>query len=90
MEHVRPGYKAVVRLMAYAVRPTEVEVESVGWGIAMDDGQPGYNLLPRVRPTFEWIRLVQRIPVRFRLKDIPEGVELRVGTTATVIVPGPD
>lgn len=90
MENVKPGYKAVVRLMAYPDSPIEAEVESIGWGIALDDGQPGYNLLPRVRPTFEWIRLAQRIPVRIRLKDIPEGIELRVGITASVIVLGPE
>lgn len=88
MEQIRPGYKAVVRLMAYPDKPIVSEVESVGWGIATQDGQPGYDLLPRVRPSFEWIRLAQRIPVRIKLGDIPEGVQLRVGTTATVIVLG--
>jgi len=88
MENVKPGYKAVVKLMAYPDKPIDSTVESLGWGIAMDDGQPGFNLLPRVRPTFEWIRLAQRIPVRIRLGEIPEGVDLRVGTTATVIVLG--
>jgi RND family efflux transporter MFP subunit len=38
MENVKPGYRAMVRLMAYADDPIEAEVESVGWGIAMDDG----------------------------------------------------
>ena len=86
MQNVRPGHKAVVRLMSYPDQPIDAKVESIGWGIAKPDGSPGYNLLPQVQATFEWIRLAQRIPVRIELGDIPESVELRVGTTATVIV----
>ncbi|MFZ1537459.1 MAG: hypothetical protein WAT23_08755, partial [Chromatiaceae bacterium] len=39
-----------------------------------------------VSPTFQWIRLAQRIPVRVHLDVVPEGVALRVGTTASVLV----
>ena len=42
--------------------------------------------LPSVSPTFEWIRLAQRIPVRIHLDELPEGVALRVGTTGSVLV----
>jgi hypothetical protein len=41
-------------------------VDSVGWGISQQDGSTGVDLLPRVSATFEWIRLAQRIPVRWR------------------------
>ena len=37
-------------------------------------------------PTFSWIRLAQRIPVRVHLDEIPDGVDLRVGTTGSVLV----
>jgi len=43
-------------------------------------------LLPSVRPTFEWIRLAQRIPVIVRIENVPENIELRAGTTASVVV----
>jgi multidrug resistance efflux pump len=43
-------------------------------------------LLPSINPSFDWIRLAQRIPVRVHLTRVPEGVALRIGTTATVIV----
>ena len=88
LDHIRPGYKALVRLMSYPDQPIEAQVDSIGWGIAAVDGIPGYNLLPQVRPNFEWIRLAKRIPVRIKLGELPEGVRLRVGTTATVIVLG--
>ena len=72
--------------MSYPDKPIEGDVDSLGWGIAQDDGSTGFELLPTISPTFEWIRLAQRVPVRIYLKEIPEGVKLRVGTTASVLV----
>ena len=83
---IAPGDRAIVTLMTYPDQPLEGRVDSVGWGIAPDDGITGFELLPQVSPTFEWIRLAQRIPVRVHLVDLPEGVALRVGTTASVLV----
>lgn len=80
------GDKAKVTLMAYSDKPISGEVESIGWGIAHSDGNPGNNLLPSIKPVFQWIRLAQRIPVRIRLDKLPEGVELRVGLSASVMV----
>jgi multidrug resistance efflux pump len=64
----------------------EGRVDSIGWGISQSDGSTGQDLLPTVSPTFQWIRLAQRIPVRVHLDEIPEGVDLRVGATASVLV----
>ena len=61
-------------------------VESIGWGIARENGSTGEQLLPSVSPTFEWIRLAQRIPVRLHFDALPKGIELRAGTTASVLV----
>lgn len=83
---VQPGDQAVVTLMSYPDRPVRGRVDSIGWGIAQKDGSTGPDLLPQVSPTFQWIRLAQRIPVRVHLEQIPDGVELRVGTTASVLV----
>ncbi len=82
----RPGDRALVTLMTYPHQPLDAVVESIGWGIARQDGSTGKELLPSVSPTFEWIRLAQRIPVRLRFEALPKGVELRVGTTASVLV----
>ncbi|MDJ0811943.1 MAG: hypothetical protein QNJ01_17695, partial [Desulfobacterales bacterium] len=56
--------------------------------IAQQDGSTGVDLLPNISPTFEWIRLAQRVPVRIHLDldNLPQGVGLRVGTTASVLV----
>jgi len=72
--------------MTYADQPIEGIVDSIGWGISQQDGSTAPNLLPKVSPTFEWIRLAQRIPVRIRLTDVPKGIQLRVGTTCSVLV----
>jgi len=82
------GDAARVTLMAYPNQPLEGHVESLGWGIAPSDGTVGYNLLPSIKPVFQWIRLAQRIPVRIKLHKVPEGVELRFGLTASVMITG--
>lgn len=83
---VKPGDKAVVTLMTYPDTPLQGYVDSLGWGIAQQDGSTGAGLLPNVSPTFEWIRLAQRVPVRIHLTEVPDVVELRVGTTGSVLV----
>jgi len=83
---VHPGDRAIITLMTYPDRPLEGRVDSIGWGISQRDGSTGYDLLPSINPTFQWIRLAQRIPVRVHLDVVPAGVDLRVGTTASVLV----
>jgi multidrug resistance efflux pump len=88
IEDIRKGDRAIVTLMSYPDKPLAGLVDSLGWGIAQDDGSTGFDLLPNISPTFEWIRLAQRVPVRIQidLDKLPEGVDLRVGTTASVLV----
>ncbi|MFO1039934.1 MAG: HlyD family secretion protein [Geminicoccaceae bacterium] len=85
---IEPGNRAVVTLMSYPDRPLEGVVESLGWGIARDNGSTGFELLPVVAATFEWIRLAQRVPVRVHLTSLPSDIALRVGTTASVLILG--
>lgn len=86
LSEIEKGNKAVVILMTYQGKPIEGTVESIGWGVAQDDGSTGEELLPNINPTFEWIRLAQRLPVSIKLGKLPEGVVLRVGSTASVLV----
>jgi len=83
---IKIGDEARVTLMAYKAKPISGKVESIGWGIAHSDGNPGANLLPSIKPVFQWIRLAQRIPVRIKLDELPEGIELRFGLSASVMV----
>jgi multidrug resistance efflux pump len=86
IEGIGTGDRAIVTLMSYPDRPLEGRVDSLGWGIAQQDGSTGENLLPSISPTFQWIRLAQRVPVRVHLIEVPEDIVLRVGTTASVLV----
>ena len=83
---VAVGDQARVTLLAYPETPLNGTVESIAWGIAPSDGNPGANLLPSVKPVFQWIRLAQRIPVRIKLDKLPDDIKLRFGMTASVMV----
>ena len=63
-------------------------VESIAAGIADRDRSTGSNLLPSVNPTFNWVRLAQRIPVRVKLDPLAAGTRLVAGETVTVQVVG--
>jgi len=84
--NIQQGDKAIVTLMTYPDTPIEGYVSSIGWGIAQQDGSTGFELLPNVNPTFEWIRLAQRVPVSILLTNLPDEIKLRVGTTASVLL----
>ncbi|KDR29925.1 hypothetical protein BG60_05295 [Caballeronia zhejiangensis] len=55
-------------------------------GIYDRDNPQSRELLADVNPTFNWVRLAQRVPVRVHIDEVPDGVLLSAGTTATVIV----
>ncbi|MGV8995426.1 MAG: efflux RND transporter periplasmic adaptor subunit [Parvibaculaceae bacterium] len=61
-------------------------VESVARGIVDHELSSSSNLLANVNPTFSWVRLAQRIPVRIAFDGVPDGLRLAAGQTATVTV----
>ncbi|MBV8407696.1 MAG: HlyD family secretion protein [Alphaproteobacteria bacterium] len=80
---IREGDPARIKLMGY----NEVlhgEVGSVSRGITVSNARPDLQGLATVNPIFTWVRLAQRVPVRIRIKQVPEGVTLVAGMTATV------
>jgi multidrug resistance efflux pump len=64
-------------------------IESISRGITDRDNPAGPRLLADVNPTFNWVRLAQRVPVRIAFDDIPDGLVLASGMTCTVIVMPP-
>lgn len=89
LKHIQPGGRAVITLMSRHDQQLDAEIESIGYAInppnlASTDG-PG-NLVPTIQPTFEWIRLAQRVPVRIRFKEIPQDLHLVSGLTASVAI----
>jgi multidrug resistance efflux pump len=79
------GMPADIQLMADAPL-IKGEVESIARGITDQDNKDGPQLLANVNPTFTWVRLAQRIPVRIRLTDVPAGVLIAAGMTCTVTI----
>ena len=42
--------------------------------------------LPNVDPVYTWVRLAQRVPVRIAIDEVPPGVPLASGLTATITI----
>ncbi|MFV3330290.1 efflux RND transporter periplasmic adaptor subunit [Pseudomonas sp. NY15437] len=82
---IRVGQPAQVVLMSGDVA-IDGTVESISSGITDRNAIPDSQLLANVEPTFNWVRLAQRIPVRIHLDKVPEGVHLSAGMTASVTV----
>ncbi|TDH57979.1 HlyD family secretion protein [Dankookia rubra] len=85
LARIRPGDRATVRVMGEA-GVIEGHVESVAAGITDRERGASENLLANVNPTFSWVRLAQRVPVRIAIDRVPEGLRLLSGRTATVTV----
>ncbi|MGF6857112.1 efflux RND transporter periplasmic adaptor subunit [Paraburkholderia sp. CI3] len=84
LPHVRVGDQAEVRLMSGGT--LQGHVESISRGIYDRDNPQSHELLADVNPTFNWVRLAQRVPVRVRIDSVPPDVMLAAGTTCTVVV----
>jgi RND family efflux transporter MFP subunit len=84
LPHVRIGDKAEMRLMSGGV--LKGHVQSISRGIYDRDNPQSRELLADVNPTFNWVRLAQRVPVRIRIDEVPQGLVLSAGTTCTVTV----
>ncbi|NKJ08874.1 HlyD family secretion protein [Rhizobium sp. SG741] len=61
-------------------------VAGVAAGIEDRERSDAAGSLASVAPTFSWVRLAQRIPVRIEFEDVPDAVQLVAGRTATVSV----
>jgi multidrug resistance efflux pump len=87
LSRIHVGNPVNVQLMG-ASRALHGRVESIETGIEDRDRGEGENLLANVNPTFNWVRLAQRVPVRVALEHIPANGDLVAGRTATVEVLG--
>ena len=88
IQGVKLGEQVNIYLMSGAP-PLRGHVESISRGIMDRDNTAGPELLANVNPTFEWVRLAQRIPVRIHIDKVPEGVLVSSGMTCTVVVEAP-
>ncbi|MGY2222109.1 efflux RND transporter periplasmic adaptor subunit [Pseudomonas gingeri] len=84
LPHVQVGDLADMQLMSGQV--LKGHVESISRGIYDRDNPQSRELVADVNPTFNWVRLAQRVPVRIHIDEVPDGVLLAAGITCTVIV----
>ena len=85
LPRIHVGDRVNIRLMGNAGQLAG-HVESIAAGIEDRDRGAGATLLANVNPTFSWVRLAQRVPVRISLETIPTDGTLVAGRTATVEV----
>lgn len=87
-----PGVNAGSPVQIYLMSggpPLHGHVESLARGITNRDNPDGPELLANANPTFEWVRLAQRIPVRIHIDEVPKGTLVSSGMTCTVVVAAP-
>jgi RND family efflux transporter MFP subunit len=80
---IHDGDPATVKLMGYS-QLVRGHVGGVARGINVPNAQPDQAGLASVSPIFTWVRLAQRVPVRIHIDQVPDGVRLVAGMTATV------
>jgi multidrug resistance efflux pump len=80
---IRVGDPARIKLMGYT-QIVRGHVDSIARAINVANAQPNGQGLANVNPIFTWVRLAQRIPVRVHIDQVPDGVVLVAGMTATV------
>ena len=85
LPEIHLGDRASIRLMSSAT-PVEGHVDSVAPAIADRENTVGGDLIANINPTFSWVRLAQRVPVRITIDRLPDDVRLISGMTATVVV----
>ncbi|MGY4535147.1 RND family efflux transporter MFP subunit [Pseudomonas sp. TE3786] len=85
LPRIRIGAPVKVWLMSEG-QTLSGQIESISRGITDRNAIPDSQLLANVEPTFNWVRLAQRIPVRIKLDPLPADVQLSAGMTASVRV----
>jgi multidrug resistance efflux pump len=88
LRSIREGDPASIKLMGHN-QVVRGHVGSVARGINVPNAQPNGQGLATVNPIFTWVRLAQRIPVRIHIDNVPDGVRLAAGLTATVQIDSP-
>ncbi|MDB5412924.1 MAG: secretion protein HlyD family protein [Rubritepida sp.] len=83
LSRIRIGDPVAIQLMGQP-ETLRGRVQSIAAAIEDRERSAGTGLLANINPTFTWVRLAQRIPVRIELDEIPQGVRLVAGLTATV------
>jgi multidrug resistance efflux pump len=77
------GDRAEVKLMGYSA-PIMGHIATVTRGVSVSNAAASTQGLPNVDPVYTWVRLAERVPVRIAIDNVPPGVPLISGLTATI------
>ena len=80
---IQVGDPAKIKLMGHS-QILRGHVDSIARAINVSNAEPNSQGVATVNPIFTWVRLAQRIPVRIHIDEVPPGVILSAGMTATV------
>ncbi|QXQ06874.1 HlyD family secretion protein [Sphingosinicellaceae bacterium] len=80
LEHMRVGQPATLKFDAYPGTPLKGHVQSIGAGTGSE-----FSVLPAQNATGNWVKVVQRVPVRIAIDGTPK-VPLLAGLSADVTV----
>jgi len=85
LPRIHPGSRVDIALMSG--ERFEGTVQSIAYAITDRENELGNRLLANVNPSYTWVKLAQRVPVRIEIDPAYAGkAALRAGTTATVTV----
>lgn len=87
LPHLRVGDPVTIRMLSGGVH-LKGHITGVARGITDRDNPTGRDLLADVNPTFNWVRLAQRVPVRVDIDEAsePKGLILSAGMTVSIDV----
>lgn len=81
LTHLAVGQPATFRLDAYPDREWRAQVRSFSPATGAE-----FSLLPPQNATGNWVKVIQRVPVRFGIEERPGDPPLRVGMSATISI----
>tara|TARA_Y100001934_G_scaffold110842_1_gene135688 strand:+ start:1190 stop:2359 length:1170 start_codon:yes stop_codon:yes gene_type:complete len=79
LTHVEVGQDTVIQVDSYPDHVWRAKVESISMATGAE-----FSLLPPQNATGNWVKVVQRIPIKFKLLDSPYTPPLRAGMSALV------
>lgn len=81
LDHMRPGDAVTLRVDAYPERALHGHVASVQAGSGT-----AFSLLPSENATGNYVKIVQRVPVKITIDDLPRDVTLGPGMSVSPVV----
>jgi membrane fusion protein (multidrug efflux system) len=78
---MKPGQKVAISVDAFPGKSFRGVVESLSGGTGAR-----FSLLPPDNASGNFVKVVQRVPVRIKLTDVPKDVQLQAGLSVTVTV----